>query len=188
MGIYRDNLSAITFYQLSLSLKIILIHRLPLSLLLYILLSPINYRDKRFLRTQCLNFKVSELALWKKLTVSSKTCCNLENYFFVLHNFTTESVNCSLFLRNIEKTFLQFALRKKNFVKHIENLPQQLSGKFIGNNLSITDIALKKLRFIGIAQGFFEVIDYRYRFSTERFIVPITGYTSHIMKSKYRVS
>ena len=31
------------------------------------------------------------------------------------------------------------------------------------------------MRFIGIAQGFFEVIDYRYRFSTERFIVPITG-------------
>ena len=52
MGIYRDNLSAIvmaiTFYRLSLSLKIILIYRLPLSLLLYFLLLPINYRDKRF--------------------------------------------------------------------------------------------------------------------------------------------
>ena len=47
MGIYRDNLSAITFYRLSLSLKIVWIYRLPLSLL-YILLSPINYRDKRF--------------------------------------------------------------------------------------------------------------------------------------------
>ena len=31
------------------------------------------------------------------------------------------------------------------------------------------------MRFIGIAQGFFEVIDYRYRFNTERFIVPITA-------------
>ena len=30
---------------------------------------------------------------------------------------------------------------------------------------------------IGIAQGFFEVIDYRYRFSAERFIVPITDRT-----------
>ena len=52
MGIYRDNLSAIvmaiTFYRLLLSLKIILIYRLPLSLLLYFLLLPINYRDKRF--------------------------------------------------------------------------------------------------------------------------------------------
>ena len=48
MGIYRDNLSAITFYRLSLSLKIVWIYRLPLSLLLYILLSPIYYRDKRF--------------------------------------------------------------------------------------------------------------------------------------------
>ena len=27
---------------------------------------------------------------------------------------------------------------------------------------------------VGIAQCFFDVIDYRYRFSTERFIVPIT--------------
>ena len=48
MDIYRDNLSAITFYRLSLLLKIVWIYRLPLSLLLYILLSPINYRDKRF--------------------------------------------------------------------------------------------------------------------------------------------
>ena len=50
MGIYRDNLSAITFYRLLLSLKIVWIYRLPLSLLLYILLSPINYRDKQFFK------------------------------------------------------------------------------------------------------------------------------------------
>ena len=50
MGINRDNLSAIVIGDnlLSLSLKIILIYRLPLSLLLYFLLSPINYHDKRF--------------------------------------------------------------------------------------------------------------------------------------------
>ena len=48
MGIYRDNLSAIIYYRLSLSLKINLIYRLPISLLLYILLPPKNYRDKRF--------------------------------------------------------------------------------------------------------------------------------------------
>ena len=47
MGIYRNNLSAIIFYRLSLSLKLVLIYRLPISLLLHILLSPINYRDKR---------------------------------------------------------------------------------------------------------------------------------------------
>ena len=69
-------------------------------------------------------------------------------------------------------------LAKKNFVKRIKNLSQHLSEKFIGDNLSITDIALKNwdLSIIGIAKAFFEVIDYRYRFSTERFIVPITGY------------
>ena len=33
MGIYRDNLSAIIYYRLSLSLKIVLIYRLPISLL-----------------------------------------------------------------------------------------------------------------------------------------------------------
>ena len=31
-----------------------------------------------------------------------------------------------------------------------------------------------KRLIIGMAQGFFEIIDYRYRFRTERFIVPIT--------------
>ena len=67
----------------------------------------------------------------------------IKNYFFVWLNFTAESVNCSLFLKNLEKTFLQFDLQKKNFVKHIENLPQHLSEKFIGDNLSIIDIALR---------------------------------------------
>ena len=39
------------------------------------------------------------------------------------------------------------------------------------------DIALRNsdLSIIGIAQGFSEVIAYRYRFSAETFIVPITG-------------
>ena len=64
--------------------------------------------------------------------------------------------------------------KKKNFVKHIENLPQHLSKKFMGDNSSITDIALRNGDLlIGTAQGFFNIIDYR--FSTERFIVPITA-------------
>ena len=77
-----------------------------------------------------------------------KTRCPLrlavifKNYFFLWLNFTAESVNCSL-LKNLEKTFLQFDLQTKNFVKHIENLPQHLSEKFIGDNLSIIDIALR---------------------------------------------
>ena len=66
----------------------------------------------------------------------------LKNYFFVLFNFTAESANCSL-LKNLEKIFLQFHLQKKNFVTHTENLPQHLLEKFIGDNLSITDIALR---------------------------------------------
>ena len=47
-AVIGDNLSVITFYQLLLPLKTAWIYRLPLSLLLYILLSPMNYRDERF--------------------------------------------------------------------------------------------------------------------------------------------
>ena len=66
---------------------------------------------------------------------------------------------------------------KKPFIKHIENSPQHLSEKFIGDNASITAIALRNwdLSIVGVAQGFLEIIDYRYRFYTERFIVPITA-------------
>ena len=67
MDIYRDNFSAIIYYRLSLSLKILLIYRLPISLLPYILLSLINHRDKRFFRHTV--FKGSELELWIKYTV-----------------------------------------------------------------------------------------------------------------------
>ena len=96
-----------------------------------------------------------------------------------MFNPTAESVNCSLFFKNLEKHFRDLTYKKKNFVKHTENLPQHLSEKFIGDNLSITDIALRNwdLSIIGIAQSIFEIIDYRYRFSVKRFIVPITGCT-----------
>ena len=40
------------------------------------------------------------------------------------------------------KAFLQFDLQKK-FIKHIKNLLQHLSEKFIGDNLWITGIALR---------------------------------------------
>ena len=45
----------------------------------------------------------------------------------------------SFFEKSI-KTFFQFHLQK-SFVKRIENLLLQLSKKFIGDNLSITDIS-----------------------------------------------
>ena len=68
----------------------------------------------------------------------------LKNYFFVLFNFTAESVNCSLFLKNLKITFLQFDIQKKttsNTLKIYRNI--NLSEKFIGDNLLIADIALK---------------------------------------------
>ena len=96
-----------------------------------------------------------------------------------MFNPTAESVNCSLFLKNVEKHFCNLTYKKKNIVKHIENLPQYLSKKLIGDNLSITDIAFRNwdLSIIGIAQSIFKIIDYRYRFSTEKFIMLITAYS-----------
>ena len=43
-------------------------------------------------------------------------------------------------MKSVEKHFCNLIYKKKNVVKLIENLPQHLSEKFIGDNLSITDI------------------------------------------------
>ena len=61
---------------------------------------------------------------------------------FVLFDATAVSVNCSLFLKNLEKHFCNLTC-KKNFVEHIENLPQHLSEKCVGDNSSIADIVLR---------------------------------------------
>ena len=130
MGVYRDNLSAIVIGDNFLSINVIAQNSLNLSI-------------NDFLCTQCFNFKVSELTLWKNTRCPLRLVEIFKNYFFVWLNFTAESVNCSLFLKNLEKTSLQFDLQKIYFVKHIVNLPQHLSEKFIGDNLSIIDIALR---------------------------------------------
>ena len=90
-----------------------------------------------------------------------------------------QSPSTALFSKSLETHFCNVTC-KNNFVKHIENSPKHLSEKFIGDNLSITDIALKisDLSINGIAQGVFEVIDYRYPFGGARFIVVITEYNT----------
>ena len=70
-----------------------------------------------------------------------KVLLQFKKFLFVLFNPTAKSVDCSLFLKNLEKHFCDLTYKKNNFVKHIENLPQHLSEKFIGDNSSITDIA-----------------------------------------------
>ena len=64
-----------------------------------------------------------------------KVCYNLKN--ILLRNATAKSVDWSIFLKNLEKRFCNLTYKK-----HIENLTQHLSEKFIGDNLSIrpTDI------------------------------------------------
>ena len=88
-------------------------------------------------------FKVSELALWKNYIVFLKCCCSLKTSPYVMFNASAESVNYFLFLKNVETRNFCNVICKKNFVKHIENFLQHLSEKFIGDNLSISDIALR---------------------------------------------
>ena len=61
------------------------------------------------------------------------------------------------FLKNIENIFAIW--HTKNIVKHIENLQQHSLKKIIGNNLSITDIAVNNwdLSIIGIAWDFLKL-------------------------------
>ena len=109
--------------------------------------------------------------------MSIRVCCNLKKLslcFVYFHG----SVRELLSFEKPKKNIFAIRLTKKNFVKHIENLPPHSSKKIVRDSLSITNIASKnyELSIIGIAQGFFEVIDYRYRFSTKGFIVPITDH------------
>ena len=86
--------------------------------------------------------KVCELALWQKFIVFFKCCRNVKTSLFVLFNFKAESMNCFLFLKNLD-THCYNVTSKKNFVKINKSLPKHLSEKFVGNNSSIIDIALK---------------------------------------------
>ena len=126
--------------------------------------SPINYHDIRFfLHKPRSNFIVSKLALWKKYTMSIKPYSNFLKISLCFVKYHGKVRDLLSFLEKPRKTFLQFDLQK-NFVKHIEILPLLLSKKFIGDTFLIIDIALRNLDLsIKIAQGFFEIIDYRYR-------------------------
>ena len=93
-----------------------------------------------------MNSQCSKLAslLYEKNTRCPKSLVAIKKSLFVLLNATAEFVNCSVFLKNIEKYFCNLIYKKKkNFVKRIENLPHHLSKRFIGDNFSITDIAFK---------------------------------------------
>ena len=96
----------------------------------------------------------------EKIHVSVKSCWNFKKSLFVLFNATAKSVNCSIFSKNLEKHFSNLTYKT-----HSKFTQQHLSKKFIGDNSSITDIALKNgdLSIIGIVQSCFEIIDYRYR-------------------------
>ena len=71
--------------------------------------------------------------------------------FFVFFNATAESVNCSFFLKNLEKHFC---------------------------NRKFTATIIGKIYRLAVSPRAFSITDYRYRFSAERFIVPITGFNA----------
>ena len=93
-------------------------------------------------------FKTSKLESWRygKITRCALSVVAVKT-LSSLFNATAESLNHSLFLKNLQKLFCNNLTEKKKKLRHIEILPQDLSEKFISDNLSI----------IGIAQGFFEV-------------------------------
>ena len=95
-----------------------------------------------------------------------------------------EFVDCSHSLKNLEKYFCNLTSKKK-LVKHIENLPQHSSEKFVNYRYRF-----KKLRFIDYRYHleFFEISGYCYFFSTEKFIVPITVSANEILIFKQLVS
>ena len=123
MGIYRDNLSAIIYHRLSLSLKRVLTYRLPISLLQYVRLSPINYLDKRFFVHKV--FKVRELALWKKYTVSINSHYNVKNLsLFYCQDRVRDLLS---FLEKLKKHFCNLTSKKpeSNALKIYRNIYRQ---------------------------------------------------------------
>ena len=86
-------------------------------------------------------FKISELALWQNTRCPQSLFAiqKISLCFIYCHGRVREPLS---FLEKSRKTLLQIELQKY-FVIHIKNLPQHLSEKFIGDNLSITDIVLR---------------------------------------------
>ena len=64
-----------------------------------------NYRDKQFFVPQC-----SKLGSWRygKIHGVDQVLLQFKKSLFVLFNPTAESVNCYLFLKNLEKHFCDF--------------------------------------------------------------------------------
>ena len=123
MGIYRDNLSAIVIGDNFLPIIVIAQNSFDLSItdiafVVYYVIAEKLSRQTIFYVV----IKVSELALYKKYIVLPKCCCSLQTSLFVSFNATAESVNCSLFLKNLETHFCNVTC-KKNFVKRIESWP-----------------------------------------------------------------
>ena len=87
-------------------------------------------------------------------------------------------MNCSLILKNLEKTFLQLDLRN-NFVRRIENLPQHLSEKFICDNLSIIDIIIRNLDLLVLPRAFLKLSIIVIALAQKGLLMPITGYMWH---------
>ena len=91
--------------------------------------------------------KTSKLVSWR---YGMNTQCQLslvtvkkDLYIFFLVNATAESVNCSLFSNNLQKHFC-YLTYKKNFLKHIENLPQHLSAIIYRLPTSLQEIEINQ--------------------------------------------
>ena len=88
-----------------------------------------------FLSLQCSYFKVSELAQWKKYTVSIKSCYNLKNL----------SMFCLMSRRVRELLFLFLTCKKKKTSSNIENLRQHFSAIIYRLPISLQEIEISRL-------------------------------------------
>ena len=119
----------------------------------------------------------SKLGSWRygRIHGVDKVLLQFKKFFFVLFNATAESVHCSLFLKNLEKHFCDLTYMNKtssNTLKIYRNIYRKNLSAIIYRLLtSFKDIEIYRS---SVSPRAFLKIDYRYRFGTERFIVPIT--------------
>ena len=147
MGIYRGSLSAIIYYRLSLSLKMVLIT--DIAFVTYFVIA-----DKLSRQTILYAYSVqtSELVSWR---YGKNTRCPLslvaifKKSLFVLFNATAESVNYSVFWKNVQKHFCNLIYKKKtswNTLKIYRNFYRKnLSAIMYRLTISLQEIEIFRL-------------------------------------------
>ena len=116
VSIFRDNSSAIVIGDNSLPIIVIAQNSLDLSntdiafVIYFVIADKLIIAVNDSLCTQC-----SKLGSWRygKIYGVDKVLMQIKKCLFVVFNPTAESVNCSLFLKNLKKLFCDLTYKKK---------------------------------------------------------------------------